>query len=738
MKLKVNFDFIKKLKSNFFNKKKKNQVIEDIYSDSKKSKKKLTPKKIFSFVWKTVVSLILIFVITMSIVTTALTVYVMNFFNAESGIDLSNMALSYTTFIYAKDKAGKDVEVGKLTNGENRVWVDLETIPNVVKNAFIYTEDERFRQHEGVDWKRTFGAFANLFFNFWSTQQGGSTITQQLVKNITKEDAVEVQRKVTEIFSAMNLEKKYSKDQILEAYLNIIHMGYNTGGVQAAAKLYFDKDVKDLNALEASTLAALTKNPVKNDPIKYPSNNKKRRNFTLSKMYEYGAISKAEYDKYFNQDVTLKVNKTDAEKKKEVKVQNFFVETVISEVINDLVAQKGYTRGHAEQLIKGGGYKIYCTMDMDMQKKLEDKYKDPLTFFDREQKNPYQSAFVVYDYNGNMKAVVGQRGEKTTAMGLNRATQSIRSPGSTIKPLASYSLAMELNMITYSSLVLDKPIPNYSKGKEGPNNYNKGKFLGEITAVQALQRSQNTVPVRLIQKLTPKRSFDFLKDKLGITTLVNNKKIKLADGTILYKDDMNLAGLGIGALTYGFKLNELTSAYQIFVNKGVYNGNRSYTTVVDSKGETIINKNPLGIKAISEDTAASMNKMLQQVVEGPNGTGKEAKLKNMTVVGKTGTSDEQKDLLFIGCTPYYVGGVWLGYDTPKMLAKGTYYSPAKVYNNVMSYLLDGYEKKDFDLGNKLVEKYYCSSTGLLAKDTCPSKQKGYYKASYIPKYCTTH
>ncbi len=691
---------------------------------NKKIKKKKTVKQILGIISKTFLALILIFVISMSIILTALTVYVVEYIDPETGIDLNNSDLSYATFVYAKDKEGNDVEVGKITSGENRVWIDLEEIPNVVRNAFIYTEDERFEQHEGVDWKRTFGAFSNLVFNFWSTQQGGSTITQQLVKNITKEDSHEIQRKVTEIFQSMALEKRYSKDQILESYLNIIHMGYNTGGVQAASKLYFNKDVKNLNAMEAAALAGMTKNPTKNDPIKYPNNNKKRRNYTLTKMLEYGAITKEEFNKYYDAELQLKVNKSDSEKKEEKNVQSFFVDNVITEVVNDFVKEKGYTAKHAEALIKNGGYKIYCTMDMEMQKRLEEKFADPRTFSVKDQKDPPQAAFVVYDYNGEMKAVVGERGVKTSVRGLNRATQSIRSPGSTIKPIASYGLAVELNIINYSSLVLDKPIPNYSKGKAGPNNYNAGKFLGNITSVQALQRSQNTVPVKLVQELTPQRVFTFMEQKLGISTLT--------------KDDYNLAGLGIGALTHGLKLSELTAAYTPFGNKGVFNTPRVYTKIVDSTGNVVIEKKTIPIKAFSEETAGVMNMMLRQVVEGPNGTGKDAKIPNIPVSGKTGTSDSEKDLLFIGCNPYYVGGVWLGYDKQKTIPRSTYNSTAKIYSNIMGYLIKDLPPKDFDLGSKVVEKYYCARTGLLANQSCPTKLKGYYKEGNLPKHCNIH
>lgn len=721
---------------------------KDISSHSKSAKKKQKKskpaikivKKTLGILAKSIVSLILVGAITMSIVVTVLTVYVMKFVDPASGIDLKSASLGYSTVLLATDSEGNEIEIDRLHSLENREWVDFDQIPSHVRDAFVYTEDKRFYQHDGVDWQRTFTAFANLFLHFYSTKQGGSTITQQLIKNITKENDVSIERKVQEIFNAINLEKVYSKDQILESYLNVIPLDNNIAGVQAASKYYFGKDVSQITVPEAATLAAMTRSPRGYSPIYNPEKNKERRNYVYQNMLENGAITQEEYDTYYNSDVTI-VNNPTFENPDDANsgYNSWFVDNVINEVVDDLVEQKGYTEEYAQNLLSTGGLKIYTTEDPRIQNILEQKYLQDSTFFNSGMAVDanLQSAMVIMDYNGEIKAMVGGRGQKEGDLIFNRATMAMRQPGSSIKPLAAYAPAIERNLITYSTLMEDSPITIVEDGVERswPKNYTAG-YEGNVTVVSALERSLNTIPVKLVQQLDPNTSFDFLTEKLGISTLVRSET--LDNGKVV--SDIALSPLSLGGLTYGVELDEITAAYQIFGAQGVYTEPHSYTKVVDASGDVILEANSEVTRAISPETATIMNRLLQQVVEGSRGTGRAARLSNFTVVGKTGTSDPTKDQYFVGLTPYYVAGVWYGYDNGDLLGsyKTKFASIAQVWKNVMVDVMDGMAPKEFELSDQVIEKNYCTETGLLAKDTCPSQAVGYYKKDYLPDYCSVH
>lgn len=721
---------------------------KDISSHSKYAKKKQKKgkasvrviKKTLGVVAKSIVSLILVGAITMSIVITVLTVYVMKFVDPASDIDLKSASLGYSTVLVATDSEGNETEIDRLHSLENREWVDLDQIPSHVRDAFVYTEDKRFYQHDGVDWQRSFMAFANLFLHFYSTKQGGSTITQQLIKNITKENDVSIERKVQEIFNAINLEKVYSKDQILESYLNVIPLDNNIAGVQAASKYYFGKDVSQITVPEAATLAAMTRSPRGYSPIYNPDKNKERRNYVYQNMLENGAITQEEFDTYYNSDITIVNDPTFENPDSTTSGYNsWFVDNVIDEVVGDLVEKKGYTEEYAENLLLTGGLKVYTTEDPRIQSILEQKYLEDSTFFNSGMTvdENLQSAMVIMDYNGEIKAMVGRRGQKEGDRLFNLATMAKRQPGSSIKPISAYAPAIERNLITYSTLMEDSPIKIVEEGveRDWPQNYSK-RYDGNVTIVDALQRSLNTIPVKLVQQLDPNTSFDFLTEKLGISTLVRSETLENGKGV----SDIALSPLSLGGLTYGIELHELTAAYQIFGAQGVYTEPHSYTKVVDASGNVILEADSEVTRAISPETATVMNRLLQQVVEGPRGTGTAAKLSNFTVVGKTGTSDPTKDQYFVGLTPYYVAGVWYGYENGDLL--GNYNAKfariTQVWKNVMADVMDGLPAKEFELSDQVIEKNYCTETGMLAKDTCPSQAVGYYKKDYLPDYCTAH
>lgn len=422
----------------------------------------------------TVCCLIMVAVITLTIVGSALTVFVVNLMDDTSEVKLDDVSTSYTTYIYAKQ--GEDWLVYDMISneGEKRVWASLEQIPQFVRDTFIYSEDERFNSHDGVDF---FGiAVAAMEIVTGQSRRGASTITQQTIKNITGDDDVKgtagYERKIREIYRAVQLEKEYSKDDILEAYLNIVPLDQNIYGVQAAANYYFNKDVSQLTIGEAACIAAITKSPYANNPIRFPENNYDRRKYILDKMLENGAISSEEYDEALNQELNLigsmMYTKSDDDTAIDAStlssyenfdtVSSYYVDAAIYQATEIFMNYYGISWDEAYQKLRKGGYKIYTCVDLDIQKELEAKYLDLKTFSEDGNEEVPQSAFICMDYNGRILGVVGGIGEKESPLCLNRATMSTRQPGSSIKPLSAYSLSVDRDLVTWSTQFLDVPL----------------------------------------------------------------------------------------------------------------------------------------------------------------------------------------------------------------------------------------------------------------------------------------
>ncbi len=725
-------------------KKKKTEIIKNDKSKlnnpaKKKTKKKNSVKRTLKIIGTVCLSLILVVIITGSILATAFTIYVMKFMDSSKDVNLENLQLSYTTFFYAKDKNGVYQPIETLTNGEKCIWVNIENVPQLVQEAFVNTEDERFYNHEGVDFKRTFSAFANYFLHFYKTEQGGSTITQQLVKNITGDDQVSSSRKIKEIFRAMNLEKSYTKTDILEAYLNIISFGGQIRGVQAAANYYFDKNVSELTIAEGACLAAIPQSPNKYNPIKNPDANKLRREYVLGKMYENGSISTDEYKAAMKEELKfVGSEKTSEDKTTDTGVTSYFIDATIKQVIADFSEKYGISSEEAEERLKSGGYKIYTTEDISIQDTLEKEYKDPTTFSAKAVKNPPQSSCIIMDYNGNVLGVVGGIGEKTESRCLNRATDTYRSPGSCIKPIASYGPAIMLDKINWSSTFVDQPLQvkdpktglfktfetkNQDTGKmvPWPKNYSNSYSYKKVYTYDCLAQSLNTAAARIVEDITPEVSYNFLKDKLHFSKL--------------QESDKDRAPMAVGALTKGVSLQELVASYQIFGNQGKYNKPTYYTKITDANDNVIIEHQYIPEQPMDPDSAYIMNRMMNKVVE--YGTGVYAK-NGLTVelAGKTGTAQDWNDLLFVGCTPDYVAGVWYGYDTPKD-TRNTYYKPTMVWNKVFKTVVNNGNTKKFAVNPNVKAVKFCTETGQIANDTCPkSAIVGYYKESDLQNTCT--
>jgi len=685
--------------------------------------------------------LIMIGVITGCIVASMLTVFVLNTLDSSDRIVLDSAAMSYTTIIYAEDtETGNYVELQRVQNSENRIWVDYDQIPQAMKDAAVAVEDKRFWEHSGIDLRRTIGATLNYLNPLATDYYGGSTITQQVVKNVTDDNDFRVDRKMREIFRAINLEKNYSKEQILETYLNTIALGNGTNGVQSASNLYFGKDVSDLTPAECASIIAITQNPSKWNPFQHPEQNRTRQLHILSEMHSQSRpdgtpiLTDAEYEAAVAQEMVFQ---TETYVETITGVQNWFIDTVYEEVLNDLVERAGYTESGALTALRTAGLRIYTTVDPEMQEYLEAAYVDPDTFPAIINEEYPESAFVILNLEGEIKAIVGSNREKTGARMFNRATSAKRQAGSSIKPLSVYSLAIEYGLVNYSTVLEDSPIelrPG-DPSSAWPKNANN-QYLGRMTVVEAIQRSTNTIAVKVMQMLTPRASYDFLTNSLGFTSLEPS--------------DADLAPMSIGAMTTGVTPLEMAAGYQIFGNGGLYYRPHSYTKVLDAEGNTILENKIVPRRVISVETATIMNQLLQRVTDSAPGTGTRSRFGSMPVAGKTGTSQNDENQWFIGVTPYYVGACWLGYDQAETI-RYTYYPPPIIWHTIMEHVHEGLEAKAFSFGNnaKVVQMSYCRLSGhLFNEETCSivdpatglqtNRGVGWYRSDALPPVCSSH
>ena len=605
--------------------------------------------------------------------------------------------------------------------------IKYEELPKELVYAFVSIEDKRFFSHRGVDWKRTLGASFNYFLSF-RDEFGGSTITQQLIKNVTEKDEYSFERKIQEILWALDLETKMSKEEILQSYLNIINLSNGCYGVGAASEYYFSKEVEELSLCECAAIAAITNNPSYYDPVRNPQNNKKRRQLILTQMYEQGYIDEARYREAYSEDITLTVG-NDGDNG----INMWYVDMVINDVINDLVNQKGYNRSMASLLIYTGGLKIYTAMDVDIQSTLEDYYSDTGNFYWNESEGPQSSMIIIDPYSGDILAVAGAVGEKKANRLQNFATETVRPAGSVIKPLSVYAPALEEGLINWASVYDDVPVDfgNYNldetKGKivepvAWPKNAN-GVYRGLTNINYAIEHSVNTVTVKVLEKLGLTNSFSFLREELNIGGLIDSKTLE--DGSVI--SDCDYAALALGQFNYGVSLRDITAAYSIFPNRGVCNNYRSYYRITDTNGNVILENEYKGKAVISEENSVVMTKMLENVVK--NGTASKVTLKDkIQCAGKTGTTQSNYDRWFIGYTPYFIGGVWYGYEYPKSLSGESSGVCVEVWDEIMTKLHAKYIsspiKKEFIQSDRVITAEFCCDSGKIATEACKKDPRG--------------
>ena len=736
-----------------------NEIIAPPQRKKQQSGKLFMLKKILTVIGTTLLSIFLVLVITGTIVATALTVYVLEFMDESTDVTIKELESSSNTIVYADGEDDSLLQLYAVTNDIQRVPVDISKIPQHVRDAFVAIEDERFYMHEGVDYKRTFAAFVNMFMHIYDTQQGGSTITQQLIKNLTGDDETSPERKIREIFRAMEFEKKYSKDEILETYLNYIGFGGPINGIQLASLEYFGKDVSELDIAEAACLAAIPKSPetlnpfaeYKDDNGKWVNygkeNNKKRQENVLQHMYSNGFIS---YDQYIeaknekliftDSDEYKKAHPISEEEKaiKSQKATSWVVDTALREYAAVLMEEYGIDEDEAIKRINTGGYQIYTTVDMKMQRYVEDKYSDlnnlmyadsNCTWVDEDDDGEYeqlfpQSAFVAMDYNGEIKSIVGGVGEKTESLAFNRATMAKRQPGSCIKPITTYGLALYSDHIHWGSIYKDSPI-KLDDGKEWPENYDYIWRRTNMFIFEALRQSRNTVPAQLCQQLSRQAVFEFA---------TKNLSVDLVDATEDGATDIAYAPLTIGALTYGISPTNLVNAYLPYGNGGTYYSAHIVRKVEKGDGTVVYENDGKPREAVDPETAYVMNHLLREVIK--SGTGTAAQLSNKIVAGKTGTSEDWNDLCFVGLTEDFVSGVWIGYDTKHELNHGL--SSAEVWKNIIGEYADSIESdKTYPECDSVIEAPMCTYTGQIATGICSAGSTGYWKSTNAP-YCTSH
>lgn len=637
----------------------------------------------------------------------------------DSLLDMANM--SKETIFYHYDRASDSYEPiiiadTEIRLGEKYKFVSYNEIPNDIINAFISIEDKRFRTHNGIDYIRSSKAIVNYVFN-GSRSFGGSTITQQLVKNITGNDQFSIDRKLREAFQAINIEKKLDKTQILESYLNIIYLSRGCRGISSAAEYYFSKELKDLTLNECACIAAITNNPSKYDPISHPENNKLRRNTILLCMLEQGYISQKDYQEALNSNLEIKKSSETSQNN----INSWYIDMVIKDVVRDLSVKYECSMETASFLLYNGGYRIYTAMDYEVQSILDEYFANTKNFpIDTEGNMPQSSMIIIDPFSGDILGVAGAVGKKSGNRIQNFATDTLRPPGSTIKPLSVYAPALEMGIINWGSVFSDSPINEDSKW---PSNANK-KYVGDVNTRYAIENSLNTVPVKILREIGNDTSFNFLQDKLNFSTINKN-------------NDIGDAALALGQPSRGVSLRELTCAYSIF-EEGIYSNARSYYKVTDSSGRIILDNSYKQSKVLSKENAAIMTKLLQTVVANGTAAGRVSLSNMVEVAGKTGTTQNSFDKYFIGYTPGAVAGVWSGYEYPKSLDQFGDNFSILIWDDVMSQIYKTTrfkeEKRVFEIPNTVQELSFDKTTGMPLYESSDDAQieNGWFDVSSRP------
>ena len=694
-----------------------------------------------------------------------------------------------TSYVYYVDKNGDIQLLQQIHTTIDRQWVRYEDIPEELINAAIAIEDKRFHEHQGVDWITTVKACLNMFMG-GSSQFGGSTITQQLVKNDTGEKSVTVQRKVAEIFRAQYAEKLYDKETIMEYYLNSIYFGRGCYGVKSAAEEYFGKELQSMTIAECASLIGITNNPSLYNPYSESEyefrdqgmtvgrdRNIYRQHNILGQMLEQGMITEAEYEEAMAQELVFKSGIAEEDKwehcdnescdyegtvstymnpettgyycpvcgsQNEIgndasqEVYSYFVDTVLEDVARDMAAMNGVDYDSLDfvakkmynQKIQQGGYHIYSTLDMDVQKQIDLVYTNLSEIPTTSSSAQLQSGMVVIDNRtGDIVGIAGGVGEKIIHDALNRATDSKLQTGSSMKPVAVYGPAFESGVVSPASPIKDMPI-TYAGGNY-PKNDNRRYDLWR-NVFNGVRLSVNTISIGTLQKVGFEYSFSFAQNGLGLEHLV--REYPLSNGENL--TDLGYSPLGMGALTVGATVREMPQAYATFANMGVWREARTYTKVYDSEGNLVLDNTQDSRKVMGEKAINYLNYCLYHAANGGTGTAALFNGMTMNIAGKTGTTSSNRDRWFCGFTPYYTAAVWCGFDQPEQIRLTGYdqSNPAcRLWKKVLQPLHVGKENKPLYDGSRFVGYNICLDTGKIATAACSKDVRGGTHTSFA--YC---
>lgn len=607
------------------------------------------------------------------------------YLKSAPSLDQVNIQQDFSTYIY-------DINGRLITDlyKENRVPVNITELPEHVKNAVVAIEDDQFYNHHGINFI-AFGRAILVNIKNWSFSQGGGTITMQLARNVFLTQKKTIMRKLEEFLWAVQIERKYSKEEILEAYLNVFYLNHGAYGIEAGARTFFGKAAKDLTVSEAALIAGVIRWPGRYSPFVNPDIAVDRRDFVLNRMAEVGYLTPAEAAAAKGEPLIL------SERKERVVEARYFVDYVTQQLLET----------YGEAAVFGGGLRVYTTLDLEMQRAAEKALlqglpvnknnEGPLT-------QPQGAILALVPQTGEIRVMVGGRGEDR----FNRSVQALRSPGSAIK-MFLYTAAID-NGVTPAHVYMDEPTDFVLADGQvwSPQNYYE-TFAGEVTVRQAIEDSLNVVAAQVVQQLGPKTVIDYGK-KMGITTFVEQGRV----------NDMALAPLALGGMTKGVSPLELASAYAVLANQGIKTTPVSILRVTDSKGTILEQHQTVQEVVLSEQTSYLMTDLLRGVIE--RGTGKNANI-GRPAAGKTGTHSDYQDAWFVGYTPDLVGVVWFGEDTPKrMVYQGVRYgswNAATIWSNFMREALKDTPIRDFSKPTGLVEGILIDTkTGLLVKDDC--------------------
>lgn len=611
--------------------------------------------------------------------------------------------------------------------GESRIQetVSLDKIPKNLVNAYVAIEDKNFYKHHGINVKRTVGAIGNYIIHRGSSSYGGSTITQQLVKNVTGENESSITRKMTEWDRAVKTEMVLSKDEIMQTYLNIIYVGPNVYGVEMGSRYYFDKSVTDLDLAECAYLAGLNHSPNSYNPFGEKDNSEKiksRSKLVLKVMLEENYINNEEYEKAVQEiDAGLRFKKGDVKPKGD-NVYSYMVDATISEAISDLEKSKKMSTSFATNYLYYSGLKIYSTQNSDIQKDIEEefeksKYRVKSEKYDN---TTSQAAMIVMDHKtGQVMGCAGGLGEKKMSRGFNRATQALRQTGSAIKPIAVLGPALEEKIITPLT-VYDDTRTTFSTGYNPTDCENE---LGPITVRRAVESSQNIPFVKIMEQLTPQKAIKYMQNE-GITTLTDA--------------DCDLP-LALGGLQKGTTPLEMAAAYATIANGGKYIEPIFYTKIENNNGKVVLKNKQKSKKVYSEDTTYVLKNLLTQPVKGENGTAKTCKIDGFEVAAKTGTTNDNYDKWLCGFTKYYTAVTWFGFDVNETIKEGADSMANQIWANVMKDVHENLIKADFEKNKNVQEVVVCKDSGKRATGGCRNTYVEYFRKGTVPnEKCDKH